>query len=1191
MAEDYARRVADALIEQLRQGTAPWQQPWEPGQQFLPYNPTTGSPYRGMNAMWLLAAGQEQGYADPRWMTYKQAQSVDAQVRKGEKGTAIQYWKWRGDEPVRAEDGRPVVGENGKPVTRTVDYDRPRVFTAIVFNAAQIDGLAPEPDRKATPEWERHARAEAILTNSGAEIRHQHGNAAYYEPRADRITLPERAQFPAADRYYATALHELGHWTGHESRLNRDLAHPFGSEGYAREELRAEIASLMVGGQLELGHDVGQHAAYVDHWIKALQDDPREIFRAAADAEKIAGMLRGFERVQTVDQALDRTPPAAATRAVDGPVPLDMAAEFAADDHVEVAYAAAMTAAFRNPDEARAAVAVVALPLGAGGIERAASTLREAPQSYGALQETPTARDAAAHAADLSTRMFAPDRLFRNELRDAFEDPVAARHALDAAVADVGLGQALAALRETPTVYGALQRDPALAGHVDPHAPVPPTVPLDEAAARGAAGRAAWYGAHVLTAARVAELDPLAPTVPVADAIPVPLDVALARDVDRFADRTAARLATERPELAAAPRGQLADATAAETTRTYLDDGLQDRVSVLTYQWLDVELEPEQEAAFAAQDRQWQAGDRAELDAALREDLGEYLTRVGDDLTTRDALVPRGSESYEAAILDSAARYRGALADRVTGHVEQWLAHARAASDVAPQAAPDPVRAPRPVAVEEISVNTRQPASSPLVDDVSVPRFAVHISGIDAEERHVLVAAAPTGQVAAADLDDRGLTAARTLANRGFLAAVAHESADPVVGAPDPVAWTLTTAARDAILVRPDGLTAAEALRAPALTLGTYHALTRQQSQASQEPMMAATTSLVRDMANTPPATPAPARTYLAVPFAEKDEAKALGARWDKEAKSWYVPPDVDRAPLARWLPDRTPAVAMRDPQAEFADALHTAGLRLDGAPVMDGQLRRVPVEGDRAGERSGAYVGHLDGHPAGYVENFKTGLKSNWKSQQPVAQVSAGDRARLAEEAAAHRAARATARGEQAHAVAVAVQAVWDAAQPATGDHAYLAAKGVQAYGVRVAQTPALQLGPWAPDAVSREKSGGRAGRPAVGRPRRPARPRAHRGRAARGRAGHRRGRPQELPARRPSRGRVPPHRRPRGTRAAHGGRGLRDGGHAARAHGGARRGRVPRGQPGAGRARAARRPPRPTDPRRGRQRSPQAA
>jgi putative DNA primase/helicase len=300
MATEYAKKVAEALIEQLKQGTAPWQKPWQPGEQFMPYNPTTGKDYRGGNVIWLMS----QGRADPRWMTYRQATAEGAQVQKGEHGTQIQYWIMRGSEPVTDAEGKPVRGEDGKPLTRTVEYERPRVKTFTVFNGEQIDGLPPAPTRT-VEKWQRHQRAEAIMSGSGARIEHQAGNKAYYRPSTDKIIMPERGQFPVADGYYSTALHEVGHWTGAPNRLDRDLAHPFGSEGYAREELRAEIASLIVGTEIGVGHDPRRHVAYVASWIKALENDPQEIFRAAADAEKIAAMLRGFERTQ--EQSEERT--------------------------------------------------------------------------------------------------------------------------------------------------------------------------------------------------------------------------------------------------------------------------------------------------------------------------------------------------------------------------------------------------------------------------------------------------------------------------------------------------------------------------------------------------------------------------------------------------------------------------------------------------------------------------------------------------------------------------------------------------------------------------------------------------------------------------------------------------------------------------------------------------------------------
>lgn len=295
----FHEKVAEKLIQQLKEGTAPWQKPWEPGQPraFIPINPTTGKRYRGINAIQLMS----QGHKDQRWMTYKQASVVGAQVRKGEKGTPIQYWKFSEDQTKTDAQGKPVLDGRGEPVKLTVKLERPRVFFATVFNAEQIDGMPPLQPRK-EQEWSAVERAEQILKASGAVIRHGEENRAFYRPATDSIHLPDKSQFPTANNYYATALHELGHWTGHDSRLDRDLVHPFGSEGYAKEELRAEIASMIMGDELGIGHDPAQHAAYVGSWIKVLQNDPLEIFRAAADAEKIQDYVLGLEQKHIQEQ-------------------------------------------------------------------------------------------------------------------------------------------------------------------------------------------------------------------------------------------------------------------------------------------------------------------------------------------------------------------------------------------------------------------------------------------------------------------------------------------------------------------------------------------------------------------------------------------------------------------------------------------------------------------------------------------------------------------------------------------------------------------------------------------------------------------------------------------------------------------------------------------------------------------------
>ncbi len=295
--QSFHEQVAENLIEQLKKGTAPWQKPWHPGdlQAALPFNPTTGKRYRGINILNLMS----RGFTDPRWLTYKQAEGVSANVRKGQKSTPVQYWKFTEDRIKTDEQGVPMLDDEGQPIKIQVKLERPRVFYAAVFNAEQIDNL-PEWVIKA-PDWDPLERAETLLERSQAIIRHGEIDRAFYRPATDSIHLPHKHQFATPGDYYATALHELGHWSGHESRLNRDLSHPFGSEGYAKEELRAEIASLMLSGELGIGHDPGQHAAYVGSWIKALQEDPFEIFRAAADAEKIREFVLELSHQQEME--------------------------------------------------------------------------------------------------------------------------------------------------------------------------------------------------------------------------------------------------------------------------------------------------------------------------------------------------------------------------------------------------------------------------------------------------------------------------------------------------------------------------------------------------------------------------------------------------------------------------------------------------------------------------------------------------------------------------------------------------------------------------------------------------------------------------------------------------------------------------------------------------------------------------
>ncbi|MDR2033327.1 MAG: ssDNA-binding domain-containing protein [Helicobacteraceae bacterium] len=244
----YYKQVADAIIEKIEQGVAPWQKPWEAGKDYYPYNPTTNKHYRGINAISLMAKDKD----DPRWLTYKQAQAIGAQVKRGEKGSPIQFWEFEERVPKLDELGKPVLDEKGKEVQETIKLEQPRIIWATVFNASQIDGLPPlEPTK--THEWKAIENAEKVIKKTGAKIEHKEGDRAFYKTVADTITLPLKEQFKTPIGYYQTALHELGHWTGHESRLNRDLSGKFGGVKYAKEELRAEIASVMTGARLGIG--------------------------------------------------------------------------------------------------------------------------------------------------------------------------------------------------------------------------------------------------------------------------------------------------------------------------------------------------------------------------------------------------------------------------------------------------------------------------------------------------------------------------------------------------------------------------------------------------------------------------------------------------------------------------------------------------------------------------------------------------------------------------------------------------------------------------------------------------------------------------------------------------------------------------------------------------------------------------
>ena len=297
-AQEYRDELVKKLCDAMEQGTAPWQRTWTDGD--APFNAVSGRSYHGINSINLAVQSQALGHAeDPRWCTFDQAKEKGWHVKPGEKGTHIEFYKFD-EKPKVDEFGDPVLDADGKQeVEKSV-----LVRNYVVFHASQIEGITPY-EAKARNPIETSEKAERILNESGAEIR-QGGNEAFYNQAGDYIQVPERDQFKSQADYYSTALHELGHWTGHPSRLNRETSSDINSETYAKEELVAEITSMFVSAETgipQTQEHFDNHAAYVDHWVKAIKEDPNALFKAVNQAQKASEEILKYERIREREQS------------------------------------------------------------------------------------------------------------------------------------------------------------------------------------------------------------------------------------------------------------------------------------------------------------------------------------------------------------------------------------------------------------------------------------------------------------------------------------------------------------------------------------------------------------------------------------------------------------------------------------------------------------------------------------------------------------------------------------------------------------------------------------------------------------------------------------------------------------------------------------------------------------------------
>lgn len=265
--ESMYKEVTDRVIQALQAGPGAWVKPWKVmGLNGLPYNGVSKKPYKGINTMLLAMAG----YSDPRWYTYKQAEAKGCAVRKGSKATRIVFWTFIQKE----EDGK----------IKKIPFLR----VYCVFNAEQIDGLAPLETIPADPLAGRE-ELKSIVTDLGVKIQFG-GDKASYNTSDDLVKMPSPDRFDDMDAFQGILLHEVAHWTGAATRLNRDLKGRFGSQQYAMEELVAELTSAFVSARLGLPFQM-RHANYIGEWIQVLQNDVYAVFAASREAQKAADFI------------------------------------------------------------------------------------------------------------------------------------------------------------------------------------------------------------------------------------------------------------------------------------------------------------------------------------------------------------------------------------------------------------------------------------------------------------------------------------------------------------------------------------------------------------------------------------------------------------------------------------------------------------------------------------------------------------------------------------------------------------------------------------------------------------------------------------------------------------------------------------------------------------------------------------
>lgn len=1106
MKKEYVEELSARLIEQIKSNTAPWQKPWKPGEinTTLPRNVITGKPYRGMNLINLMSKAYVQGYDDPRWLSAKQGnEKFDAYVRKGEKGTLIHYWKFTDERQKKDENGKPVIDENGKPVKEVVRLDKPQVFFSVVFNAQQFEGMPPiEKTIKPIEEWERHQLAENILNNSGVPIRNVNGDRAYYNVSTDQITMPERSQFDSSDKYYATALHELGHATGHPSRLKRDLTGGFGSENYAKEELRAEIASMMLGQELQIGHDPSQHVAYLKSWVKVLEEDPKEIFRATRDADKIMDYVLELNRQKTIEntqaflQKLDQNKQTELTPSlayeslqqlakdedleiqpitmpgklvvkltVDTAKNLSVNAVFGEDGHIALHDLEdnPLITAFNSNEDFKVFSTQIIRGIKDTIIERENRTeILQDPDVIAELQQLHEKSKAfsgdktafemyeivSRHAENMGYTPIITERLLKNDgdSHNGYRVNLYDGNRKTDVSADIMGANTLVCLGEK-SVHGSWINDKD------------------------------WIEENLSKALFQDFVDQVALTV----------DKPTQENKDSLLVTSAHKIAlfnakTEYFQFEAGPtfkeqivnslkEQNLADEEFIGIALPFNSSGghivvSQSAKEVGKFQVTVIGADNQPVTDFGQQTKE------EALETFFNNvDFTETYNRFNEKPKKVYLDVPYHEKEQvkeTGAKWDKKEKAWYVMSDQLDIVHNKWIRKDQ------PEQAQEQIK-------EAVKDQSKLAEKTFLTVDYKDKNEVKKLGAKwDKNEKAWYVPAGtdttpfakwiPESAIALdqtkvgvnMEINEPVSANTKALSNdeigKKTLLTVSFTEKDEVkkLGAKwdsKEKSWYVPAGQDTAPFEKwiPDQVAVVDVQSVAQDEIAKTNMIEKEKS-AAIEPVVS------------------DEKIYLAVAYDDRAEAKDAGAMWDADVKCWYAPAGVDIQPFEKFLPENQPNVESNahftnlpdfqmntDPVQQFALALRDAGLMVD-KPKMDGQLYRVPVKGDEGGKLSGAYKAHLNGiMPAGFIQNYKTGDKFNWKAEGNFQ--GAVNTAKMIAEAAQRKQMQQQKQEQLYEEVADRAVALIEHAQPLSEQNKYLQAKQVESYGLLAVPGPSPEF------------------------------------------------------------------------------------------------------------------------------------